>query len=136
MVGRCVFGLASGIHSCRYSLRKIIGGSGCRRCVRRAQRRFLRSLNRGFKGVRRGKISKFMSQMRVRCGASLGDNSDCVSYLGTCGGKIGLMFRRSVCETSSGTLTAGKVIRSIVIRGKGLAHNRCFSRVLGEVRRA
>lgn len=125
----CVCRLALGMHSCRYSLRNVIGGTGCRRCLRRAHRRFLSSMNMDFTGLRRRKISPIMTHVGVTFGAPLGDNSRFISGLCVGGRNVGCMFCRSVFQGDSSGMIIGSAMRAMYIIGKHLDSDRLFSRV-------
>lgn len=123
----CVCRLPVGIHSCRYSLRNVIGGTGCRRCLRRAHRRFLLDTNIDFTKLRRRKMSPMITHVGVTFGAPLEDNSRFISGLCVGGRNVGCIFCRSVFHTSSNGIYLGNVIRAMYIIGKQLDSDRLFS---------
>lgn len=116
------------MHSCRYSLRNVIGGTGCRRCLRRAHRRFLASINVDFTHLRRRKISPMITELAVTFGAPLHDNSRFISGLCLGGRNVGCIFCRSVFHLPSVGIAIGTAMRSMYIMGNELKSDTLFSR--------
>lgn len=123
----CVFRARVRIHSCRYSVRNVIGGTGCLRCARRAHRLFLASLNIDFTHLRRGNISTMITHVGLRCGAPLHYSSIFISGLNIHGRNLHCVFSRTVRHGSSNHLYFLTAIRLIDLVGNGLNIDRSCS---------
>ncbi len=119
------------IHSCRYSLRNVIGGTGCRRCCRRAHRSFLIRGGVDFTRLRRRKVSFIITHISVTCGFPLHSHSDFIYRVSLHRRNIGCIFSRQVCHLPSEGLYGIKQFSYIYLSRKqltgGLVLSRFFS---------